>query len=264
MTGKIPWKTIRLWGALLILLGFGVTAGFIFKNRLIENRQRRQFEAVLLEAEDLLKRGAIAQGGELLDSLRRDAGKRPYRAEEYLRLLKRYHLYSRQRKDWTSFLLTAQKAMEDYPGREDLAALGAYGLLREGNLEGNEKAWGRLRDPRFDSLKAEALLRTGNWEDGSPLVPTPFREVLTGREPALFVEAGKKTGLLPFYLDAALLALEGGDREEAQEIHRAHLAGEYPLFSLYLSLDLGDMKGALEYWDQLIDGGGGVGGDDTP
>lgn len=248
---KKPGKRLLLYVLLsLVILSLLFVIYFAWQG-LQDKRRQASFDAVLMEADQLMGRGFLTESREILDSLVPRNRNSSFPAADYLRLLKRYHLYSRQTGNWEPYVRVARQGLEHYPGRIDLAALAVHGLLRTRSWESAVDLTGHLENSPFATLKAELLMRSGGWSQADPSDLGPHGSVFFDSDPGLFIAAGDATGLIPFYLDAALIYMSQGDFTAAREVQRKYLADGYPLFAFYLSMDLQDWENALGYWDHL-------------
>jgi len=248
---KKPGKRLVLYILFSLVILSLLVVIFLTWQRLQDKRRSAGFDTVLIQVDQLMSRGFITESRELLDSLVPRHHLDSFQAGSYLRLLKRYHLYSRQTGNWEPYVRVARQGLNSYPGRIDLAALTVHGLLRSGSWEAAAELTDHLENSPFASLKAELLMRSGGWSQADPSELGPHGSVLFDSDPGLFIAAGDATGLLPFYLDAALLYAGQGDLTAARDVQRKYLKNGYPLFSFYLTMDLQDWENALSYWDHL-------------
>jgi tetratricopeptide (TPR) repeat protein len=249
---KTPGKRLLLYIIFSLVILFLLFFIYFTYQRILDKKRQVSLSTVLSEVDQLMSRGFLTESREVLDSLVPRQGNNSFQATSYLRLLKRYHLYSRQTGNWEPYIQLARQGMEKYPGRIDFAALAVHGMLRAGAWEAAADLTGHLEDSPFVSLKAELLMRSGGWQQADPADLGPQGAVYFTSDPELLIAAGDVTGLIPYYLDAALLYMGKGDFNAARAVQRKYLQDDYPLFAFYLTMDLQEWEKALGSWDRLL------------
>jgi tetratricopeptide (TPR) repeat protein len=193
-----------------------------------------------------------------------EASTRIRRAAEYaqtqrqwLQLLKRARRVSRTRDDADLALFRglSRRAAESLPGNEHLQALHIYAELRGGDTERAAKlATEHLRSPEYQSLRAEALLRSGAapetntadivTESGTQDSDILLAELSRASEPSEFLQAYRLTNDTRFVVNAALRHAEQGRLNRAYALLREHLVEHRRAVRVKLAYDLGELEKA--------------------
>ncbi|MBI9100860.1 MAG: tetratricopeptide repeat protein [Spirochaetales bacterium] len=230
-------KIIFLSAGFLLILSVTFGSFFIYKG-VIRKRRQEKFSLVLTEAAELLSEGYSTEAEDLLESLT-DV---PVTSVEHMKLLKQYYNLAVITDDFSRFSALSISVAEKFPGREDIKAVGVWGLLKSGRYEAAFEKSGELTNELYNSLTAETLLRYKDKlnlkivaERG--LQGNPYLNVMTGRDPDIFIHAGEQTGIATYYLDGTLLYMEQGRIRRAQSVFRNYLGDDHPYLGLLINMD---------------------------
>lgn len=185
-------------------------------------------------------------------------------AFDWMRLVRRAHDVSVYQNTYSLFMQTAQAAVDDVPGNEDLRALLIHAaLLAEKNSIAGEQAALHLQTSRYSSLAAEAFLRSGVLPErltetisnelsgeSSEQLPRDQNTLLVflpdSENPWHYEQAATLTGDRRFLVNAVLYSMRQGDTERAYRIlERLEPTGYAPYLEFLLAYDAGRYPEAL-------------------
>ncbi|MDR3201185.1 MAG: hypothetical protein LBT68_06965 [Spirochaetales bacterium] len=171
---------------------------------------------------------------------------------DWMRLLKRCRILALQTGDGELFSAMALWARDANPDSEDIAAVAAAALMDAGRHEEAASLLGRFEGLDYRSFAAEIHVRNGTFPEEAHQGELVYAVLPESRDYLDFIMAAELSGESAFFLDAALLLLEAGRREEALSVLYASGVGDsYPYITALASYDAGKTSEAGSYWDRM-------------
>ncbi len=211
-----------------------------------------------------IDRALLEENYDLAEATIRETFQDARTAFDWMRLVRRAHEVSLHRQTYDLFMQTAQAAVEDVPGNEDLRALLIHAaLLAKEDAVAGEQAARHLQAPRYSALSAEAFLRSGvlparfarmsssepgaEQAEGIPEHDDALLVFLPDSEnPLHYEQAAALTGDRRFLVNAVLYSMRRGERDRAYRIlERVGPTGYAPYLEFLLSYDAGRYPEAL-------------------
>ncbi|MCL1818165.1 MAG: tetratricopeptide repeat protein [Spirochaetaceae bacterium] len=236
---------------ILLVIGVVLLSGFIFLAlRLLRTtKYSADFSYTLESVDAFIRTEKYPEALKLIEGLR----SYPDYRGDWLRLLKRSWLLAGRMGAYELFASLALRAHGAYPDDEELAAIAAIALIDAEKAGDAVSLLGKLESLDFRSVAAEIHVLAGTAPPPEEARGELIYAILPeSRNPLDFVAAGELSGEPGFSLDAALLFLEEGKREEALALLAVPATGAaYPFLSSLVFYDAGDFGKSDEYWDLL-------------
>jgi tetratricopeptide (TPR) repeat protein len=229
---------------------------------LVSDFQSRSERRSFRNAREAADRALQARSWDEASTRIRRAAEYAQTQRQWLQLLKRARRVSRtgvsrtrDDADTALFRSLSRRAAESLPGNEHLQALHIYAELRGGDTERAAKlATEHLRSPEYQSLRAEALLRSGatletNTADIVPESGTQDSDILLAElsrtsDAPEFLQAYRLTNDSRFVVNAALRHAEQGRLSRAYALLREHMVEHRRAVRVKLAYDLGELEKA--------------------
>jgi tetratricopeptide (TPR) repeat protein len=233
---------------ILLCLGTVLLGGFIvFAVFFLRTSKHSQDLAYSFETIDaLIQSQNYGEARRIIENMRT-----PDYLGDWFRLLKRCRALSAGNAAFFSGM--ALRAAKAYPDNEDITAITVLALTDAGKIdEAAGLADKKLAGLEYRSVKAEVFLRGGIVPGEKPADELIYAFLPANKDPEAYLAAAEMSGEAGFYLDAALLLMEAGRREEALEIlYRPEVGTAHPRITALASYDAGKFEESDRYWELL-------------
>ena len=238
---------------ILIILVIAVAGGGVFvwfqwfRGGDLQLRKKDTHTEFLLELDGMIGENRFGDAGKKLKKMRRFSGS----GSEWVSLLKRCYRLGQATGDYTPLLDYTEKAVSDLPGNESLRALHVFALLKNGkNSKAAEEALKNLTDSRFNSLSAEAALKSDPGKiDESLLKDNSYWQLVKGDgmgDPSFYEELALETGDSRLYSAAAITWMMAGRSADAAEQVGMIADPSFDLLAYHIYYDNGDFDKAAD------------------
>lgn len=252
MTGRIDRHPlaarVSIGAAILVVLG---AAAVLVLHMRASQARASSIQTLLLHADHEIGLGFYRIASQDV----RNASSLARTRSAWLAVSKRALEIGRASKNFRLLRDVARNAVASLPGSEELWAIRVYAEIQSGNYgEAYRMARSRLTSSRYESLKAEALLRS--YPDLNPSETPTGKEgalvqTILSRDPVLFESLGRELGNNELVFDAALLLAWRGEMDQAYSLLVGLQSVDHPAAGMLVSYDANHLDTALNYYSSL-------------
>jgi tetratricopeptide (TPR) repeat protein len=201
-------------------------------------RAEQRFEDAVERADRLIRAGDL----EAAEQAIRRAAANARSEDQWLSTVKRAYRMAHAGADHTVAADIADRGFSAFPNTLDLRAVAAHAAIRAGRFDrAREILSDAPQDERFDSLRAEALVRAGQEPEAGREGPLVLAGLGRDSAPADLRAAYELSGGTTFLLDAVVRYAENGELDRAYDtLSGENAAREHPVLAALLLYDLGD------------------------
>ncbi|HUZ18645.1 MAG TPA: tetratricopeptide repeat protein [Spirochaetia bacterium] len=256
MTGPFGRFSRESWVAVIVVVSALAVGAAIFLGLRIHETAFRQatLSGLLSDADRAISGGFYPRASQDLQKAMQSATTR----EAWLSIAKRGLQIAHGSGNYDLLRAIGREATKDLPGSQELWAIRVLAELRTGRYaSARQIAGSRLSDPRFESLKTEALLRAYPGLDAAGLSLSGGErqviETIASRDPGLFEALARQLGNQDLLFDASLLYAWKGEMDQAYSVLVGLQSQEHPIAGMLLSYDADHLDSALGYYSSMTE-----------